>query len=105
MIRLSTAGVKGSPVISAECRVWISALSRPSLIQSVSPIGKPLSKTDWAAPEDAARTTGSHSSPAAYGSLHSRTGTSVSVSPTRVPPPGRLNTVRPSSASRATAVQ
>ena len=45
--------------------------------------------------------TGADSSPAAEGSLRKDTGAGVSRSPTRVPPPGRPNTDRPSYADRA----
>ena len=50
-------------------------------------------------------TNGAHRSPAASGSLDSVTGCVVSCSPTRVPPPALLNTVRPSAASLAPADQ
>ena len=50
-------------------------------------------------------TNGAQRRPAASGSLASVTGWVVSCSPTRVPPPGLLNTVRPSAASFAPADQ
>src|SRR5579875_2847668 len=104
-MRLSMAGVTGSPDSRAEYRVWVSADSSPRRIQSVGPSGSPLSNTDDSRPDAEARTNGAQPSPGAPGSLRSVTGWLVSDSPTRVPPPGLLNTVRPSMASLAPADQ
>lgn len=103
-IRLPPDGAKGSPVRPALCRVVDSRLSTPSRTHSVASTGSPLSKTDAASPEAWAITNGADSSPGSFGSLRSVSGSSESCSPTRVPPPGRLKTVRPSAASRAAAL-
>ena len=60
----------------------------------------PLSNTDARSDELAATTNGEHSRPAADGSEYSVNGRVVSFSPTRVPPPGAENAVRPSWAPR-----
>src|ERR1700749_1906322 len=104
-IRLSMAGVTGSPVSRAEYRVWISADRAPSRIQAVGPRDRPLSNTDESRLDAWATTNGADSMPRANGSLRSVTGWLDSDSPTRVPPPGLLNTVRPSAASFAPADQ
>ena len=67
--RLSMNGVTGSPVTDAECRVWSSALSFPSRIQSVRPSGSPLSKTELNRLDVAAVTSGVDSRPDIIGSL------------------------------------
>jgi hypothetical protein len=94
-------GVTGSPERSAVCRVWMRAASSPSWIQSVGPSPNPLSKTEASRREACATTNGELSSPGRAGSLYSLSGRLASRSPTRVPPPGLLNTLRPSSASLA----
>ena len=99
------AGVTASPDSRAEYRVWASAARSPPLIHSVGASGSPLSNTEDWRPEACAITNGAHCSPGAPGSLRSVTGRLASRSPTRVPPPGRLNTVRPSTASLAPADQ
>src|ERR1700729_2182607 len=104
-IRLSIAGVAGSADSRAEWRVWVSAASTPSLIHSVGASGSPLSNTEDLRLEEGATTNGEHCRPGAPGAPRSVTGTLASRSPTRVPPPGLLNTVRPSSASLAPADQ
>src|SRR5271165_2057101 len=105
MIRLSTAGVAGSPASAAECLLECSAFSVPAEIHDVSPAGSPLSNTDWSRPEECATTNGAHSSPGYPGSENRSTGSAASRSPTRVPPPGLEKTVRPSPASLAPADQ
>lgn len=65
--------------------------------------GRPLSKTDWSPSEECAITKGADSRPGSFGSLRRVSGSSLSLSPTRVPPPGLENTVRPSTASRPEA--
>src|SRR6185437_13271069 len=104
-VRLSMPGVTGTPAIAAECREEISAASEPSLIHEVGPSGSPLSKTEESGPDACATTNGAHCSAGVRGSLDSVTGWAVSRSPIRVPPPGLLNTVRPSAASFAPADQ
>src|ERR1700691_4814844 len=104
-VRLSMAGVTGTPATAAECRDEGRAASEPSLIHEVGPSGRPLSKTEESDPEACATTNGSQASPAARGSLNRVTGWEVSCSPSRVPPPGLLNTVRPSAVSLAPADQ
>src|SRR5215813_12716142 len=127
--RLLTAGVTGTPATAAEYRDEISAASEPSRIQSVALSGSPLSNTEESGPDACAMTNGAHCSPPARGallapslpggpippdpprgsttppnpagSLDSVTGWLDSRSPSRVPPPGLLNTVRPSAASLA----
>src|SRR5579875_3763169 len=93
-IRLSMAGVTGSPVSRAEYRVWISADNTPSRIQSVGPRDRPLSNTEESRLDAWATTNGHDPMPRAKGSLRRVTGCDDSDSPTRVPPPGLLNTVR-----------
>src|ERR1700743_1411691 len=102
-MRLSMAGVTGSPVSRDEYRVWVSAESSPRRIQSVGPSGRPLSNTDESRLDAWATTNGEAAMPRANGSLRRVTGWLDSDSPTRVPPPGLLNTVRPSMASLAPA--
>jgi hypothetical protein len=64
-----------------------------------------LSNTE-ANPDDAAVATRSaHSRPVRFGSLRIESGTGVIRSPTRVPPPGRENTLRPSNAERPSLTQ
>src|SRR5690348_8038784 len=75
--------------------------SEPSLIHEVGPSANPLSKTEESGPDACATTNGAHCRPVARGSLDSVTGWVDSRSPIRVPPPGLLNTVRPSAASFA----
>src|SRR6185369_5935964 len=104
-LRLSMPGVTGTPAVAAECREEIRAASEPSRIQEVRPSGSPLSKTDESGPDACATTNGVLCRPAARGSLDSVTGWEDSCSPMRVPPPGLLNTVRPSAASFAPADQ
>src|SRR6266511_6072788 len=77
----------------------------PSRSQSVGPIPKPLSKIEACRLDMPVARNGEHSSPGSAGSLRRLTRTSVSGSPMRVPPPGRLKTVRPSCASSATELQ
>ena len=72
----------------------------PSRIQSTRPMSMPLSNTDTRSDELGTATNGVHSSPAAAGSEYNVSGRSVSFSPTRVPPPGADNAVRPSCAPR-----
>ncbi len=103
--RLSMAGVTGSPDSPALCRVWISAASSPRWIQSVGARARPLSNTEESRCEACAITNGAQASPGRAGSLRSVSGSWASRSPTRVPPPGLLNTLRPSSASLAPADQ
>ncbi len=100
-IRFPMAGVTGRLVRSAVYRVWVSAARAPSRIQAVGRSASPLSKSEDSRLEACATTNGWHSRPSATGSLRSVTGRLASRSPTRVPPPGLLNTVRPSSASFA----
>src|ERR1700728_2925762 len=104
-VRLSMAGVTGSPATLAECREEIRAASEPSLIHEVALSGSPLSNTEESGPDACESTNGAQASPGARGSLDSVTGCADSRSPTRVPPPGLLNTVRPSAASFAPADQ
>src|ERR1700689_3234242 len=104
-VRLSMAGVTGSPATSAECREEIRAASEPSLIQAVSLSGSPLSNTEESDPDACESTNAAQARPGARGSLDSVTGCPASRSPIRVPPPGLLNTVRPSAASLAPADQ
>ncbi len=99
------AGVNGSPASAAECREECRAASVPSWIQAVGFSVSPLSKTEESEPDACAITNGGQRSPAARGSLDSVTGWDDSCSPTRVPPPALLNTVRPSAASLAPADQ
>ena len=98
-------GVTGRPVSCAEWRVWTRAVSAPSEIHEVGPSGSPLSNTDENPLDSWATTKGQQRRKGAAGSLRRVSATSVSRSPTRVPPPGWLNTVRPSWASRAPADQ
>src|SRR5215472_6777031 len=100
-VRLSMAGVAGIPAIAAECLEETRAASEPSRIHGVAPSGSPLSKTEESGPDACAITNGAQCSPRARGSLDSVTGWADSRSPIRVPPPGLLNTVRPSAASFA----
>ena len=72
----------------------------PSRIQSTRPMSMPLSKTEHSLRASGRATNGVHSSPGAAGSEYSVSGRSVSFSPTRVPPPGAENAVRPSCAPR-----
>ena len=102
--RLSTYGVTSTPVLAAEERVSSSDDSLPARIQSVLVSASPLSKTLLAALEEVVTTKGAASKPGADGSLHNRSPAGPSRSPTRVPPPGRLKTVRPSAASRPAAL-
>ena len=95
----------GIPASAAECREEIRAASEPSRIHEVAPSGSPLSKTEESGPDACAITNGADRSPLARGSLDSVTGWEVSRSPILVPPPGLLNTVRPSAASFAPADQ
>src|SRR5579863_9830830 len=104
-IRLPVPGVGGSPDSPAVHLVCDRALSTPLSIQLTGGMARPLSNTDASRVEVRAITNVAHRSPAAPGSLRSVTGRLDSRSPTRVPPPGRLNTVRPSSASLAPADQ
>src|SRR5579859_2609621 len=104
-VRLSIAGVTGSPASAAECREECRAASVPSLIHDVWCSARPLSNTEESDPDACAITNGAQPSPAARGSLDSVTGSVDSCSPTRVPPPALLNTVRPSAASFAPACQ
>lgn len=60
----------------------------------------PLSNTDTVSEEWLVATNAPHSSPGAIGSENSVSGRSVSRSPTRVPPPGAENALRPSCAPR-----
>src|SRR3984957_851662 len=104
-VRLSMAGVTGSPASAAECREECRAASVPSWIHAVGFSASPLSKTEESAPDACAMTNGGQRSPAASGSLDSVTGRGDNRSPTRVPPPALLNTVRPSAVSLAPADQ
>ena len=99
------AGVNGSPASAAEWREECRAASVPSWIQAVGFSVSPLSKTEESEPDACAITNGGQRSPAARGSLDSVTGWGDNCSPTRVPPPALLNTVRPSAASLAPADQ
>src|SRR5437660_1339365 len=99
------SGLTGSPACPAEYRDERNAVSTPSPIHSVRLSGKPLSNTDESSPEVCAITNGAQPSPGAAGSLASVTGSADSRSPIRVPPPGLLNTVRPSAAPLAPADQ
>ncbi len=102
---MSTAGVTGSPASPAEYRLECSADSVPNETHDAGPDGSPLSKTDESCPDACATTNGAHSRPGYAGSLNSETGRAANRSPTRVPPPCLLNTVRPSAAPRAPASQ
>jgi hypothetical protein len=76
------------------------------VIQSVGETGAPLSNTDCRPPSDAVTISkGAHSRPGSPGSDHRRSGNSDSCSPMRVLPSLPAKTLRPSSASRADAVQ
>ena len=97
--------MNGSPASAAECREECRAASVPSWIQAVELSASPLSKTEESRPDACAITNGGQRSPAASGSLDSVTGWVDNCSPTRVPPPALLNTVRPSAASLAPADQ
>src|SRR5215472_15812510 len=105
MMRLSTASVTGNPASPAECRLEYIARSTPEAIHAARAAGIPLSHTDESRPEACATTNGALSRPGYDGSLNRSTGMSDSRSPTRVPPPGLENTVRPSAASRDPADQ
>ncbi|SOD58190.1 hypothetical protein SAMN06297387_10126 [Streptomyces zhaozhouensis] len=87
----------------------VSVRSVPSAIHSVRPRGSPLSKTELLArklsAEERERTNGAAAIPSAPGSLESVIGSAVSRSPTLVPPPGLLKTVRPSWLRRASTVR
>ena len=72
----------------------------PSRIQSTRSMGMPLSNTDARSDEPDTATNGVHCSPGACGSEYSVSGSDVSFSPTRVPPPGADSAVRPSCAPR-----
>src|ERR1039458_3783737 len=102
-VRLSMSGVTGTPATSAECRDETRAASEPSLIHEVRLSGSPLSNTEESGPDACAITNGAQASPGVRGSLDSVTGCADRRSPIRVPPPGLLNTVRPSAASFAPA--
>src|SRR4029077_8860485 len=104
-VRLSTPGVTGTPAIAAEGRDEISAASEPSRSHAGGASWSPLSKTEESGPDACATTNGVLCRPQARGSLDSVTGWEDSCSPMRVPPPGLLNTVRPSAASFAPADQ
>src|SRR5512142_2952855 len=104
-VRLSMAGVTGTPAAAAEWREETRDVSEPSRTQSVRPSGRPLSNTEESAPDACAITNGAQPRPGARGSLDSVTGCSDSRSPILVPPPALLNTVRPSAASLAPADQ
>src|SRR6266404_4422421 len=104
-VRLSMPGVTGTPATAAECREETRAASDPSRIHEVACRGRPLSNTEESGPDACAMTNGAQPSPGAPGSLASVTGCGQSRSPIRVPPPGLLNTVRPSAASFAPADQ
>src|ERR1017187_7440498 len=101
--RLPIEGVTGSPDSAAEWRVWTSAARVPPDIHSVGASARPLSNTEDVRPDACAITNGAHCSPAAPGLLRSVSGRLASCSPTRVPPPGLLKTVRPSIPSFAPA--
>ncbi len=100
---MPSTGATGRPVRPALCRVVVRCLSTPSPIHSVAWAGSPLSNTDWSPPEEWAIRNGGHPGRASFGSLRSVSGSSLSFSPTRVPPPGLEKTVRPSAASRPDA--
>src|SRR5580704_654646 len=104
-VRLSMAGLTGTPATAAECREETRAASDPSRIHEVAGSGRPLSNTEESGPDACAITNGAQASPDARGSLDSITGSGDSRSPIRVPPPARLNTVRPSAAPFAPADQ
>ncbi len=76
----------------------------PSRIQSARPMSIPLSKTEARSDDADAVTNGVHANPCANGSEYIVSGSSVSFSPTRVPPPGAESAVRPSSAPRPSIV-
>src|ERR1039457_2435749 len=106
------SGVTAPPATSAECRDETRAASEPSLIHEVRLSGSPLSNTEESGPDACAITNGAQgspggrgarASPGVRGSLDSVTGCADRRSPIRVPPPGLLNTVRPSAASFAPA--
>src|SRR5687768_5872715 len=98
--RLWTYGVTALPVVLADARVCTSAASAPSRIQSVGPSGSPLSKTLVIDDDAVATTKGVVASSGSVGSLDSRSPAGPRCSPTRVPPPAREKTVRPSAALR-----
>src|ERR1700722_9513806 len=104
-LRLSMAGVNGSPASVAECREECRAASVPSWIQAVGFTVSPLSKTEESEPDACAMRNGAQRSPEARGTRDRVTDCGESGSPTRVPPPALLNTVRPSVASLAPADQ
>ena len=76
----------------------------PSRIQSTLAMSMPLSNTAIRSDELGAATNGVHANPCAAGSEYSVSGRSVSFSPTRLPPPGADNAVRPSCAPRPSIV-
>src|ERR1700753_698746 len=82
-MRLSMAGVTGSPVSRDEYRVWVSADSSPRRIQSAGPSGRPLSNTDEPRLDACATTNGVQEIPGAYGSLRKVTGWLGNDSPPR----------------------
>ena len=98
--RLSAGTATGASNSAAAARGYASALMVPSRTQSTRPMSMPLSNTDTRSDELGTATNGVHSSPAAAGSEYNVSGRSVSFSPTRVPPPGADNAVRPSCAPR-----
>ncbi len=76
------------------------------MIQETGVTGAPLSNTDWIPALDAvASSNGAHSSPGSAGLERREIGSPESCSPIRVPPAVAAYTLRPSSASRAAAVQ
>jgi len=86
-MRLSISGVTAPP-LRAPGRVVGSAVSTPSRIQSVGPVGCPLSNAENRLLDPPATTNGVVARPAAPGSLRSVTGRLASRSPIRLPPPG-----------------
>ena len=76
----------------------------PSRIQSTRPTSIPLSNTDSVSEDLAVATNGRHCNRSTEGSVYIVTGSCVSRSPTRVPPPAAENAVRPSCAARPSIV-
>ena len=95
--RLSIAGVTGSPVSAAVCRVCSSAVSSPS----PDPVGGARAAGRCRRPtarrrRTCATTNGAHSRPGVRRVARSVTRRRASCSPIRVPPPGWLKTDWPS---------
>jgi hypothetical protein len=101
--RFSAGTATGWPNSAAAARGYASALTAPSRNHSTRSMSIPLSKTDVRSEDVDAVTNGVHASPCAAGSEYRVSGSSVSFSPTRVPP-GADRAVRPSCAPRPSIV-